>query len=235
MTTPQPVEQPEEERSRRIERLVERTQQAVLVSVEEILRRQMEPFLEHARLTLLATLDEMVNKYGQSALVRTREATLETVEEVLNRQIEPFLERYQRMLVDGLENAAVVQKSLDMLGAGVKRFAKEMAVEVLEGYLPSYAHRFGRRVLGYAVGGTLVCLAVIFLLLGGVLGLQAVGVPPFATYLAGGAIAGGVALVLLKMSTRPLMYVDDSRSESVSAHGESGLQTPRSSEEGRTS
>jgi hypothetical protein len=201
MTAPLPPHQLDE-RAQRLEQLVQRTQQAVLVSVEEILRRQMEPFLEHTRRTLLATVEEMVRKYADPLLAQTRGATLQTVEEMLKRQIEPFLERARHMVLEGLENAGFVQRYVDVLAVGLKSFARETAVEVFQVQLPAYSHQFGRRLLGYAVGGTLLCLAVIFLLVGGIWGLQAAGVPAYVTYLAGGVAAAAAAVVLFKVTSR---------------------------------
>jgi hypothetical protein len=201
MTTPESPEQADE-RTQRIEQLVHRTQQIVLVSVEEILRRQMEPFVDHARRALLTAVEEMVHKYGDPLVAQTKGLTLQTVEEMLKRQIEPFLERARQMVLEGLENAAFVQKYVDLLAIGLKNLARETAVEIFQVQLPAYSTKFGRRILGFAAAGTLLCLAMIFLLVGGVLGLQVAGVPVYATYVAGGVAAGLAALVLFKMTSQ---------------------------------
>jgi hypothetical protein len=202
MTVPQPADQPDE-RTQRLEQLVQRTQQAVLVGVEEIVRRQMAPFLDQARRSILEAVEQMVHKYGEALLAQTKGVTLETVEEMLKRQIEPFLERARHMALEGLENAAFVQKYVDVLAVGLKNFARETAVEVFQVQLPAYSHQVGRRFLGFAVGGTLLCLAAIFLLVGGILGLQVAGVPAYAGYLAGGVVAAAAAFVLFKMTSPP--------------------------------
>jgi hypothetical protein len=202
MTEPQPIEE-SQDRIQHIDRLVQRTQHAVLTGVEEMVRRQMEPFLDQTRQTILSTVEQMVHKHGDTLLGRVKGITLEIAEEMLLRQIEPFLDRARSLILEGLENASFAQKYADHLAAGLKKFARETVIEVLQVQVPAYSRRAGRRVLEYAVAGTLLCLAVILLLLGGIRGLQSAGVPDYATYLAGGLIAGGAGLFLLRMGSRP--------------------------------
>jgi hypothetical protein len=188
-----------EDKPRRIDDLVQRTQQAVLQGVEEMLKRQMEPFLDHTRQMILASIDEVMRKHTDPLLDRLRGVTLSTVDELLKGHIEPFLERVRQMVLEGLENAVFMQKYVDRLVAGLKKITAEVVLEVVRVYLPDYSRRVGRRVVEYAVAGTLSCLAIIFLLMGGILGLEAVDLPPYAAFLAGGAAAGVIAFVLFQM------------------------------------
>ncbi len=191
-----PVPQPAPTTIERIEDLVQRTQRTVLESVEAILKRQMQPFLDHARQTILDSLDVVVHKHADTLLSRLKGVSLDLVEEILKRQLEPFLGRAKQMAVDGLENAGFVQKYVDSLTAGLKKITLETMTEVVRGQVPDVARRFGRRVVASAAVVTLSCLAGVFLLVGGVLGLQAAGLPPYATYLIGAAVAAGAAWAL---------------------------------------
>jgi hypothetical protein len=49
------------------------------------------------------------------------------------------------------------------------------------------------------VADTLFCLAAVLLCVGGVLGLQQAGLPPYATYLLGGSVALGAGWALLRL------------------------------------
>lgn len=197
MTAPQLADQPDKENFP-LEEVVQRTQSAVVEGVEAVIQRQMVPFLEHSRKTILATVEEAVQKHGDSLTARLKGLALDTAEELLKQQIEPLLERARRMLVQGLDNAALVQKYTDHLAGVFKQLTREAVVEVFQVQLPSYSARVGRRVVDYVVAGTLLCLAAVLLVLGLVLGLAELGVPAYATYLLGGVLAGGMAFVLIK-------------------------------------
>jgi hypothetical protein len=202
--TDAPISEQPEDTSGRIEALVQRTQKAVLAGVEEILQRQMVPFLDQARRAVLAGTEEVLGKHADALLVRLKGITLETAEELLQRQLEPFLERTRAMVLDGLENAAFVQKYTDRLVAGLKQFLAETAAEVVRVHVPDYSRRVGRRLIDYAVAGTLSCLAVGLLGLGGVLGLQAAGLPTYAACLVVSGFAALAAFVLLRLRSRGL-------------------------------
>jgi hypothetical protein len=203
MTDLLPVEQPDD-RSRRIEELVQRTQQAVLGGVEEIVQRQMTPFLERAGQSVRDTVDYVLRQHADSLLGRLKGVSLDAAEEMLKKLIEPFLERTRHLVLDGLENASFVQRYADRLAASLKGFLVETVAEVFQVHVPEYSRRFGRRVVDYVVAGTLYCLAAIFLTVGGILGLQQAGWPPYATFLTGGTVALVLAVVLLKLRHRTL-------------------------------
>jgi hypothetical protein len=199
MTLPQTLDQPDD-KTLRLERLVESTQRAVLEGVEGVLQRQMVPFLDHSRQAILATIDEAVKIHGDSLRARLKRLALDTAEELLQQRLEPLLERTRHLLVQGLENAAVVQKYTDRLTSALKQVTREAIGEVFQVQLPAYSGRVGRRVLDYVVAGTLFCVTAVFLLMALVLGLREAGLPPYATYLVGGGAAGaaGVALLTLR-------------------------------------
>jgi hypothetical protein len=188
-----------QDKPRRVDDLVQRTQQAVLQGVEAMFRRQMEPFLDHTRQMILATIEEVVQKHADPLLLRLKDVTLSTTDELLKSHLEPFLKRVRHMVLEGLEDAVFLQKYVDRLVAGLKKVTAEAMVEVVRVYIPDYSRRVGRRVVEYAMAGTLSCLAIIFLLMGGVLGLEATGLPDYGAYLAGGAAAGVIAFVLLQI------------------------------------
>ena len=65
--TDAPISEQPEDTSGRIEALVQRTQKAVLAGVEEILQRQMVPFLDQARRAVLAGTEEVLGKHADAA------------------------------------------------------------------------------------------------------------------------------------------------------------------------
>jgi hypothetical protein len=187
------------DRPRRLDELVLRTQRAVLGSVEEILKRQMEPALEHARQTILATVEEIVQKHADTVLTRIKGLTLETVDQALRQQIEPFLARTRQLVLEGLENTPVVQRYTEAVVGGLKKFLSETVAEAVTVHLPAYSRRAGHSLLGFAVAAALCCLAAVFLVTGGIMGLQELGMAAFASYLVGGAGAGLAGFFLLKV------------------------------------
>ena len=154
--------------------------------MEEILQRQMKPFLDHTRQMLLDSIAVVMRTHADSLLARLKGVSLDLVEELLRLRIEPFLGRGKQIVLDGLENAEFVQKYVDSLVAGLKKMTLETVLEVVQVQIPGYWHRFGMRVVDYALAGTLSCLAAIFLFMGGILGLERAGLPAYATYLLGG-------------------------------------------------
>jgi hypothetical protein len=221
---PTPV--PEPNRTRRIEALVQRTQQAVLAAVEEMLKRQLAPALDYARQAILSAAAEMVQKEAEPLLLRVKGLTLETVEELIQRQIEPFLARTRQLVLEGLENATVVQKYTDAITNGLKTFMAETVAEVFRVHIPAYTRRAGHRVMDYAVAGTLYCLAVILLLLGGIFGLQQLGLPRYSTYLIGGAVAGGAAFLLLRFRARAPARGDEQMEDACEPSNTANGQIP---------
>jgi hypothetical protein len=198
MTLPQTLDQPDD-KTHRLEQLVESTQRTVLEGVEGVIQRQMVPFLDHSRQTILATIDEAVHKHGETLGVRLKRVALDIGEELLKQQLPPLLERGRHLLWEGLDNAAVVQKYTDRLTAALKEVTRETVLEVFQVQLPSYSGRVGRRVIEYAFAGTLYCTAAVFLLVGLILGLREAGLPPYATYLLGGVVAGLAGAAVLKL------------------------------------
>jgi hypothetical protein len=186
----------------RVEELVQRTHRAVLGNMEELLKRQLEPLFLQARQTLRDGFQEVVDTHAEALLLRLKQVTLETAGDLLNKEVEPFLERTRQMVLNGLTHPELVEKTVDRAVQRLRTFVIKAVQEVERGQLPEQARRFGRRVVDYAVGVVLLCLAVVLLLLGGVLGLQQAGVPTYATYLAGGLGAAVAAFFLFKIHSR---------------------------------
>jgi hypothetical protein len=88
--------------------------------------------------------------------------------------------------------------AMEALAERTKRFFVDVLAEWIKLPIAEVGAWMRRRVTLYVVGLLLLCVAVVFLLVGGVQGLQALKVPPWATYLGVGALAGVAGLVVMK-------------------------------------
>jgi hypothetical protein len=98
------------------------------------------------------------------------------------------------------EGAEFVRGHADLLVGKVRQEVAEPVVRALRDQAPRYARWVGGQMIHYALAATLFCLAAVFLLVGAVQGLEQVGLPPYLTWILGGAGALGVGLVVLRLS-----------------------------------
>jgi hypothetical protein len=86
----------------------------------------------------------------------------------------------------------------DALLARTKGFVVDLLAEWIKLPIAEVGRWVRRRVTFYAVGITLLIIALIFLLVGGVRGLQAISwMPYWAPYLGLGALAAGTGIYFL--------------------------------------
>jgi len=78
-----------------------------------------------------------------------------------------------------------------------RRFAGEIIANWIKPPLVEVGRWAKERILQFVLGLVLLSVAVIFVLIGGIQGLQELKVPVWATYLGVGALAGVAGLVIL--------------------------------------
>jgi hypothetical protein len=172
---------------------------ALVAEIEQALQGQLEPFMQRLKQITLEVIDEVGDQHVQPFVVQLRQTLLDTVAAVLKTEIPALLKQLKPAIA---ENSEAVRQNADGLLGDVKQFVTKTAVEVFREQIPEYSRRTGQRVLDYFLAGTLFCLAAVLLCLGGILGLEAAGVPAYAAYLAGGGAALAVGLFFLKLRAR---------------------------------
>lgn len=90
---------------------------------------------------------------------------------------------------------------MEALVERTKRIVAGFGMAWLKEQISELGRWAGRGIAFYAVGLVLVCTAIVFLLVGGVQALRELNVPPWATYLGIGAVAGLLGVIL--MTRRP--------------------------------
>jgi len=186
---------------RQADPLLERTRHMVLKTTETVLREQTEPLVARLREVVLQTTEEIVQRHAGPLVAQLRTALQQMLEEVVQRQMEPMLQRAKQSMQESTQLAA---QFADALAQRLKVTLAQPAAEVLRQQVPGYAHWAGRRTLDYVLSATLFCLAAVFLLVGGVLGLKEAGVPDFASYLAGSLVAFVGGWVFLRLFSHAL-------------------------------
>jgi hypothetical protein len=179
-----------------IEPILQQTRTQLAQSLEELARRQVEPVLARTHEMILKLAAEIVERHATPLVNQVRVALQNALEQVVQQQMGPMLERARHSLQESTQLAG---QFADAVVSRLKVTVGEPTKEVLREQVPEYAHWAGRRAMDYVLAAGLFCLAAVFLLVGGVLGLQAVGVPPFATYLIGGLAALGGGLMVMRL------------------------------------
>jgi hypothetical protein len=181
------------------QQLLEGMERLLLSTASRVLHEETDLLIVRTREMLAQVVDDLVQRHAAPLVAQLRLALRQTLEEVVRGQMEPLLERARQSMQDSAQFAAVFA---DAVVARLKVTLAGPAGDFLRDELPRYAHWAGRRSLDYALAAILFCLAAVFLLIGTVLGLQAAGVEPFATYLVSGMVALGGGLVFLRLSSR---------------------------------
>jgi hypothetical protein len=145
---------------------------------------------------LLELAAQIVERHATPLVNQLHAALHKALEQVVREQLGPMLERARQSLQESTQLAG---QFADAVVGRLKVTVAEPTREVLREQVPEYAHWAGRRAMDYVLAAGLFCLAAVFLLVGGILGLQAVGVPPFATYLIGGLTALGSGLIVMRL------------------------------------
>jgi hypothetical protein len=207
-----------------LEKLLRETREGLLIGVEQIVQRQLDPLLQRIgqvlqealsatahhqleplvgrlRQTTLDLTEEILHKHAAPLLGQLRAALEGCLDEVFQRRMEPLLEHARQSMQ---ESAKTATQLVDTIVARLRVTVAEPTAERLAVTLPRYARWARRRMVNGVLATTLFCLAAIFLLVGGVLGLQEAGLKPYATYGIGGltALVGGV--VSLRLFMKPL-------------------------------
>lgn len=86
---------------------------------------------------------------------------------------------------------------IESLADRTKRFLAELVADWIKLPIAEVGRWLRRRVLLYTVGLVLMCVAIIFVLVGGVHGLQELRVPVWATYLGVGVVAAVAGVIVL--------------------------------------
>jgi hypothetical protein len=204
---------------RQVDPVLERTKQMMLSSTEALVREQAEPLLAKLRQVLLEALseaaqrqlepvvirihdlalhvtEEIIQKHAAPLVAQMRTAFQESVDEVVKRQMRPILDRARECMH---ESVNIATQLVDVIVARLQLTVAQPTAQMVRAELPQYARWAGRRTLDVALAATLCCLAAIFLLIGGVLGLEEVGLRPFASYTIGGVAALVSGLVFLRL------------------------------------
>jgi hypothetical protein len=155
--------------------LVNQLRETLLQTADELQKRQVDPLLARTREFLLGMADELRNKYTAPLADQVRKILLDTVDEVRNQHGQPFLDVVNRMRDDLLGSLRTI------LAQPIEEFLYHRARQ--------YTDWAGRRILNFTVATTLFCAAIVFICLGTVLALQALGVPHWCTYLIVGLAA----------------------------------------------
>jgi hypothetical protein len=92
---------------------------------------------------------------------------------------------------------------------------KKFLTETMREVLPAYARGVSKGLTAFTLTATLICLAAVLGIIGGITGLQELGLAPFASYLIGAAVAGSAGFFLFKFNAPKAAEahrVDDCRS-----------------------
>lgn len=163
--------------------------------LERALQRNVEPLLDRLKQAVwqaaLGAIDETVRRYGVGLGDEVRQTLRTAVDEVVRAQV-------GRLVAELAPSGDTAKRLADGLHQELRDFANTTLRDLFETRLPEYSRWAGRSIIDYALAGLLFAIAAVLLFAGGVLALNAAGVPPYATYLIGGVVALGFGFVLLK-------------------------------------
>lgn len=168
-------------------------------TISQALRQEMEPFLQRLKQVTLEVIDEVGKRHGDTLLTQLRQIAVDTVGVMLKAEASTLLDRLKPAVIEG--SNAVRQNTEGLLG-DMKQFITRTVAETFHQHVPEYSRWAGQRIIDYVLAGTLFGLAAILLCLGGIFGLQQLGMPPFATYLTGGLGALTAGWLFLKFRSR---------------------------------
>jgi hypothetical protein len=182
-----------------LEVLLRQTRAQLLEGFEQAVMRQVDPVLERTKTMLLSSTEEIIRQHAAPLVGQLRSALQECLEEVVKHQMAPLMERAQQGMQETLHFAP---QFADVVVGRLKVTVAEPSMQMMREEMPRHAQWLGRRLLDCVLAATLFCLAAVFLLVGGVLGLEETGLKPFAAYGIGGlaALIGG--LVFLRLLTQ---------------------------------
>lgn len=167
--------------------------------LEAALQRNVEPLLDKLRHAVgqaaLGVIEEAVRKYGGGLADEVRQTVRHAMDDLVKAQV-------GRLVAELAPSGDAARQLADGLQRELREFANTTLRDLFETRLPEYSRWAGRSVLDYGLAGLLFAIAAVLLFAGGVLGLQQVGVPPYATYLIGGIVALGFGFVLLQARAR---------------------------------
>lgn len=168
-------------------------------AISQALRQEMEPFLQRVKQVTLEVIDEVGRRHGDTLLVQLRQIVVETVGVMLKAEATTLLDRLKPAMIEGSD---AVRQNTEGLLADLKSFITQTVAETFRVHVPEYSCWAGQRIIDYVLAGTLFGLAAILLCIGGIYGLQHLGLPPFATYLTGGLSALSAGWLFLKFRSR---------------------------------
>lgn len=87
---------------------------------------------------------------------------------------------------------------LDLLLLRTKQLFGQVLAEWIKQPISEVGLWLKRRILQFSLGLVLLCVAIVFLLIGGVQALREVHIPSWATYLGVGGIAALLGVLLLR-------------------------------------
>ncbi|HYT90703.1 MAG TPA: hypothetical protein VEL76_18490 [Gemmataceae bacterium] len=184
--------------SRQANLLTAQLKSTLLDTVEELEKRRLEPFLERLKQTLFTGLAEFWEKNAPLLLTRLRESLDEALREGLKRQVDAVVAGVREGVREGAEFA---HTQGTLLLAQVREALTEPVARAAREDFPEYARWLGGRVIDYTRAATVFCVAAIFLMVGGVQGLQQAGMPPYLTYFLGGLAGMAAGLIFLRLPT----------------------------------
>jgi len=168
---------------------------SAVAEFERVLLRNAEPFLEKTKQAVLNAIEEAARKHGAGLVTEMRQTLKTAVDELVKAHIEKMVEQ----LRPGGDTARRLAE--DWLQE-LREFINTTVRELFEKRLPEYSRWAGQRMIDYVLAGTLFAMAAVLVCVGGTLGLKEAGVPPYATYLVGGAVALGCGFGLFKLRSR---------------------------------
>jgi hypothetical protein len=170
-----------------------------LHDLEQAVERQLEPFLQRVKQRALEVIDEVGQKQGNPLVAQLRETLVETLAVLLRNELAARLDRLKPAWLEG---TSTVRQNADSLLDDLKQLITQTAVALVRVHAPEYSRWAGQRLFDYVIASTLFCLAAVLLILGCVLGLEKIGMPPFATYILGGGVALAAGWTFLKVRSR---------------------------------
>jgi hypothetical protein len=168
---------------------------ATVAEFERALQRNAEPFLAKTKQVVLDAIEEAARKYGAGLVTEMRQTLKAAVDDLVKAHIEKMVEQLRpggdaaRRLAEGW-----LQE--------LREFVNTTVRDLFEKRLPEYSRWAGQRMIDYVLAGVLFAIAAVLVCVGGVLGLREAGVPPYMTYLVGGAVVLVFGYWLLKLRSR---------------------------------
>jgi hypothetical protein len=160
---------------------VNELRETLLRTAEDLQKQQLDPLLARTRTFLLGVADDVRDKYTAPLADQVKKVLLDTLQDMQKTHGRPFLDALNRL----------PEQVLGSMKTALKAFCEDV-VFVEWRRRASWA---GGWLFDFILGTTLLAVAVVFVCVGTVLALQALGVPHWCTYLIVGSAAASFGLL----------------------------------------